>query len=177
MQWFINLQSSLIVDPSVIPDNFSNCEMIEFSAAEPEIVRDYLRLITLSQGHIIDPSLLERIYLENKRDLRHTVTQVQFWCQFGIGDTRAGADWINWGGKVSDWVISCGTYLDGVEWRQEAAAGEQVVLETIEENHPDLDIEDMIFPQEFPDHRAISHFNVQTREIRFQCIERDCRVP
>ena len=152
-----------LLDPSIIPDNFSNCKVIEFSAAEPEIVRDYLRLITLSQGHIVDPSLLERIYIENKRDLRKTVTQVQFWCQFGIGDTRSGADWINWGGKVSDWVVSRGTYLDGLEWRQEAAAGEQVVLEAIEEAHSDLDIEDMMFPREFP-HKTISSQSIFERE-------------
>jgi hypothetical protein len=153
-----------LLDPSVIPDNFSNCKVIEFSAAEPEIVRDYLRLITLSQGHIVDPGLLERIYIENKRDLRKTLMQAQFWCQFGIGDTRGGADWINWGGNVSDWVVSRGTYSDGVEWRQEAAAGEQVVLETVEEAHSDLDIEDMMFPQEFPDHQTISTQTMLKRE-------------
>jgi len=115
---------------------------------------------------------LESVYLENKRDLRRTIAQVQFWCQFGIGDTRAGADWINWGGKVSDWVISRGTYLDGVEWRQEAAAGEQVVLETIEEAHSDLDIEDMMFPQEFPHHQTIpSHSMFKQRNSVFNALE------
>ena len=138
--------------------------MIEFSPADPEIVRDYLRLITLSQGHIIDPSLLERIYLEKRRDLRQTITQIQFWCQFGIGDSRGGAEWLNWGGIESDWVISRGTYLDGVEWRQAAAAGEQTVLETIEEAVPDLDIEDMILPQEFQDQHAMTSSSMFKRQ-------------
>jgi len=149
-----------MLDSSVIPENFSNCKMIEFSPAEPEVVRDYLRLITLSQGHIIDPSLLERIYLENKRDIRQTLAQVQFWCQFGIGDTRGGADWIDWGGNVSDWVVSHGTYLEGVEWRQEKAAGEEAVLETIEDAHPDMDIEDMMIPQDYPNHQTMSQHSM-----------------
>jgi hypothetical protein len=146
----------LIIDLSLIPENFANCKTIEFSPADPEIVRDYLRLITLSQSHIIDPRLLERVYLTNKRDLRQTITQVQFWCQFGVGDSRGGAEWLNWGGIESDWVISRGTYLDGVEWRQKVAAGEQIVLEMVEEAFPDLDIENLIFPQDFQNQHTVS---------------------
>ena len=121
--------------------------MIRCSPADSGIVRDYLRLITLSQGHIINPTLLERIYLGTKRDLRRTLTQLQFWCQFGVGDTRSGAEWINWGGKETDWVMSRGTYLDGVEWRQESLRGEDTVLEAVEVAVPDVDIEEMTFPQ------------------------------
>lgn len=138
----------LTSDPSVIPENFANCKFIEFSAADPEIVLEYLRLITLSQGHIIDPTLLEQIYLKTKRDLRQTLAQVQFWCQFGVGDSRCGADWINWGGQESDWVMSRGTYTEGVEWRQEKEIGIEMVLETVEEVVPDLDIEGMIWPRD-----------------------------
>src|SRR5271170_8206534 len=125
--------------------------MIEFTPADPEIVRDYLQLITLSQAHIIDPQLLETIYLRNKRDLRRTLTQIQFWCQFGIGDTRGGAEWINWNDVQTDWMISHGTIHDGVEWRQENVLGSDTVLEIVETDHPGLDIEDLFFPRHFHD--------------------------
>jgi hypothetical protein len=138
--------------------------MIEFSPVDPEIIRDYLRLITLCQGHIIDPNLLERMYLENNQDLRKTITQIQFWCQFGIGDSRGGTEWINWSGIESDWMISRGTCQDGVQWRQQASSGEQAVLETIEETTSDLDIEEMLIPQELHDNLATSSKSIFKRQ-------------
>ena len=115
------------------------------------MVREYLQIVTLSQGHIIDPNLLERLYLESKRDLRQTLMKVQFWCQLSIGDSRSGAEWINWGGSELDWVMSRGTYLDGVEWRQEAGLGEESVLETVEIECPGVDVEDLMVPHHFED--------------------------
>ena len=81
-----------MVDASTIPENFANCMRIEFLPPESSLVRDYLQLITLSQGHIIDPPVLEKLYLDNKLDFRKTLTELQFWCQFGVGDRRSGAE-------------------------------------------------------------------------------------
>ena len=124
---------------------------IEFLPPEPSLVRDYLRLITLSQGHIIDPPLLEKFYLENNLDFRKTLMELQFWCQFSVGDRRSGAEWINWGGIPSDWVISRDTFVDGVNWRHQVSLGPDTVLQTLEEEVPELDLEDMIFPTDFHD--------------------------
>jgi hypothetical protein len=125
--------------------------MIEFTPADEGIVRDFLQIITLSEGHIIDPTILERCYIQSKKDLRRTLSTVQFWCQFGVGDTRGGAEWLNWHGKADDWVMSKDTFTESVKWRQETAAGLQVVLETTEDMSPELDLEDLLFPQEFQD--------------------------
>jgi len=76
---------------------------------------------------------------------------VQFWCQFGVGDTRSGADWLNWDGKAEDWVISRGTVVDGVEWRQETADGLDTLLEVVEDSKPEVDLEEMLFPTEYND--------------------------
>lgn len=114
-------------------------------------MRDYLQLITLSQGHIIDPPLLEKFYLENNLDFRKTLMELQFWCQFSVGDRRSGAEWINWGGIPSDWVISRDTFVDGVNWRHQVSLGPDTVLQTLEEEVPELDLEDMIFPTDFHD--------------------------
>jgi len=141
----------LTVDVSGIPPTFQSCRTIEFTPADQGVVRDFLRIITLSQGHLIDPNVLERCYVESKKDLRKTLSTVQFWCQFGVGDTRGGAEWLNWHGKPDDWVMSKNTLTESVKWRQEAAAGLQVVLETTEDMSPDLDLEDLLFPQEFHD--------------------------
>ena len=140
------------LDPSVIPENFSNCKMIEFVPSDDEIlIRDYLQLITISQGHIVDPSQLNVIYLQARRDLRKTITQLQFWCQFGVGDSRCGAEWINWDGNESDWVMSRGTYVNGIDWRQQSSAGEEVVLETAEDVFPNLDLEHLLLPNRIDD--------------------------
>jgi len=137
----------LILDDSVVPASFTNCKRIEFKPAPSNVVREYLRIITLAQGHIIDPKILENIYIESKSDLRRTIMKVQFWCQFGVGDPRCGADWINWDGKKSDVVISNRTIQNGVEWRQETAFGNDVVLETMEDNLPELDLEEILVPK------------------------------
>lgn len=115
------------------------------------MVRDYLQIITLAQGHIIDTDVLEKIYIESNRTLRQTLARLQFWCQFGVGDTRSGAEWINWDGKADDWVISQGTITDGVEWRQEAACGPATLLGMVEDAFPDLDLETLFFPSEYYD--------------------------
>jgi hypothetical protein len=153
-----------MIDSSLIPPIFANCKVIEFGPADPTLVRDYLRLITLSQGHILEPNLLERIYLESKRDLRQTLTRIQFWCQFGVGDKRSGAEWIDWGGREEDLVVSNGTYTDNVEWRQESASGEHQVLETVEETVPDLDIEGLFFPRQYQDQLTNSPMSMFKRQ-------------
>jgi len=89
---------------------------------------------------------------------------LQFWCQLGIGDSRSGAEWINWGGSESDWVMSRGTYLDGVEWRQEAALGEESVLETVEIESPEVDVEDLMVPHHFQDVPDVSQRSMFKRQ-------------
>lgn len=140
-----------MIDTSGIPQNFINCRTIEFTPANEGVVRDFLRIITLSQGHIIDPVILERYYIESKKDLRKTLLTVQFWCQFGVGDARGGAEWLNWNGQEDDWIMSKDTLTESVNWRQETAAGLEVILETAEDISPDLDLEDLVFPQHFHD--------------------------
>lgn len=131
--------------------------MIEFIPATDQVLlQDYLSLIALSQGHILDSSQLYSLYLDAQRDLRKTIAQLQFWCQFGVGDSRSGAEWINWNGNESDCVMSRGTYIHGIEWRQHAAAGDHVVLETVESGAQDIDLEHMIFPKRIDDELATS---------------------
>ena len=152
------------VDASTIPENFVNCMRIEFLPPESSLVRDYLQLITLSQGHIIDPPVLEKLYLDNKLDFRKTLTELQFWCQFSVGDRRGGAEWINWGGIPSDWVMSRNTLVDGITWRQEISLGPDTVLQTLEEQVPELHLEDMIFPHEFHDKLTNSPISIFKRQ-------------
>ena len=153
-----------MVDASTIPENFANCMRIEFLPPDSSLVRGYLQLIALSQGHIIDPLVLEKLYLDNKFDFRKTLTELQFWCQFSVGDKRSGAEWINWGGIPSDWVMSRNTLVDGITWRQEISLGPDTVLQTLEEQVPELDLEDMIFPHEFHDKLTNSPISIFKRQ-------------
>lgn len=101
--------------------------------------------------------------MESKRDLRQTLAKVQFWCQFSIGDSRQGAEWINWGGSPTDWVVSHGTYLDGVEWRQETAVGEETVLEILEQEN-EFDVDDLMMPLHFKDLPGVSPQSLMKRQ-------------
>ena len=137
---------------------------IEFLPPEPLLVTNYLQLITLSQGHLIDPPVLEKLYLDNNYDFRKTLMEAQFWCQFGVGDNRSGGEWINWGGIPSEWVMSRNTFVDGVNWRQEVSLGPDTVLQTLEEEVPELDLEDMMFPHEFRDKLTDSPISMFKRQ-------------
>jgi hypothetical protein len=135
-------------DVCVLPTRFARCKTIEFLPASEDLVRDYLRLITLCQGHLIDPTVLEATYLSLKRDLRQTLTTLQFWCQFGLGDARCGTDWLNWDGGPDSRVLSRDTLLQDTPWRQFRLLGRPAVLEEVES---ELDLEELFCPSYFED--------------------------
>jgi hypothetical protein len=81
-------------------------------------------------------------------DLRRTLTELQFWCQFGVGDRRCGGEWIDWGGKPSNWLMSEKTLRPDTEWRQIEQLGESEVLGTMEEMIPNLNLEQILMPSE-----------------------------
>lgn len=86
---------------------------------------DYLLLLAANEGHLIKRLELGRLYNVHKGDLRAMITELNFWCQMGIGDRRAGLDWIltrfpvgcdiDDGGGVKR-VISDNSYVTGMGW-------------------------------------------------------------
>ncbi|KAF8425196.1 hypothetical protein EV426DRAFT_561615 [Tirmania nivea] len=95
---------------------------------------DYLLLLAANEGHLLRRIDLAHLYNAHKGDLRAIITELNFWCQMGVGDRTAGLDWILTrfpaGCDVDDdggvrRVISEDSYLSGMGWipREEADDG------------------------------------------------------
>jgi hypothetical protein len=54
--------------------------------------------------------------------------------------------------------------MDNMEWRQESASGEDLVLASVEETVPDLDIEGLFFPLQYQDELANSPMSMFKRQ-------------
>ncbi|KAF8429886.1 hypothetical protein BGX38DRAFT_1146935 [Terfezia claveryi] len=95
------------------------------------LMTDYLLLLAANEGHILERIDVSRLYNVHRGDLRAIITELNFWCQMGIGDRRAGLDWILTRFPVGHdtsgpkRVISENSFLSGMGWipREEADDG------------------------------------------------------
>lgn len=83
-------------DISMLPDNVvSNYgDSIYFSKPKFSLVVDIAFLIALCEGHLVDRQTIEELTHSCHLDLRMVLTQLQFWCQMGIGGRKSGIDWM-----------------------------------------------------------------------------------
>lgn len=83
-------------DESLVPvDTLPLQALLRFEAPALELAADYLLLIAANEGHILERSSTEVLYQSSHFDLRHSIAQLQFWCQMSVGDRRSGIDWVN----------------------------------------------------------------------------------
>ncbi|KAL5598694.1 hypothetical protein BROUX41_003393 [Berkeleyomyces rouxiae] len=59
---------------------------------EPSV--DALLLIAACEGHVLHRQAVEELWASRKGDLRAVLAELQFWCQFGVGDVKGGFDWL-----------------------------------------------------------------------------------
>ncbi|KAH7308025.1 hypothetical protein B0I35DRAFT_483319 [Stachybotrys elegans] len=99
--------------------------IFRFSPPPTDLAVDACLLIAANEGHALQRSAVETLYESRGNDLRATITELNYWCQIGVGDRRGGFDWfyLRWP-KGSDLdengdvvrVISEGTYCRGMGW-------------------------------------------------------------
>jgi hypothetical protein len=99
--------------------------IFRFSPAPPGLAVDLCLLIAANEGHALQRSAIEALYSSRRNDLRATITELNYWCQIGVGDRKGGFDWfyLRWP-KGSDLdengdvvrVISEDTYQKGMGW-------------------------------------------------------------
>ncbi|KAF4551240.1 ATPase-like protein 8 [Elsinoe fawcettii] len=99
--------------------------ILRLTPAPVDLAADYLLLMAAQEGHLISREAVYLLYEHKKCDLRASITELQFWCQMGIGDPRGGLSWIfqrypagtgvDENGNVQR-VISDGSYHAGMGW-------------------------------------------------------------
>ncbi|PTB38031.1 uncharacterized protein TrAFT101_012078 [Trichoderma asperellum] len=111
---------------SIVPIDTLNLHGIfRFSPAPHGPAVDLCLLIAANEGHALQRSAVEALYNSRNKDLRATITELNYWCQIGVGDRKGGFDWfyLRWP-KGSDLdengdvvrVISEDTYYKGMGW-------------------------------------------------------------
>ncbi|XP_044718905.1 ATPase family associated with various cellular activities (AAA) domain-containing protein [Hirsutella rhossiliensis] len=113
-------------DENLIPiQSLSLHGIFRFSAPPASLAVDLCLLIAANEGHALGRLAVESLYRSRGEDLRATISELNFWCQIGIGDRKGGFDWFypRWpkGSDLDDngdvvRVISDGTYLHGMGW-------------------------------------------------------------
>jgi DNA polymerase III delta prime subunit len=90
-----------------------------------ELATDYMLVLAGREGHVLERQAISDLYRSKRRDLRASITELNFWCQMSVGDRKGGLEWLyqRWPpGKDVDEngrllrVASEGTYQSGMGW-------------------------------------------------------------
>lgn len=113
-------------DESVLPmQSLSLYAIIRMVIPPPDLAVDYMLLVAACEGHIIKREAVKGLYEARGLDLRATMTELDFWCQFAIGDVKGGLEWYYPRAPASKHVdehestirvVSDGTYRTGMGW-------------------------------------------------------------
>lgn len=97
--------------------------VLRFTSPPTDLAVDYLLSIAACEGHVLKRSAVQSLYETRGLDLRASIMELNYWCQFGVGSLRGGLDWfysrfprgsdIDKDGKIIR-VVSEGTYQAGM---------------------------------------------------------------
>ncbi|TGJ78356.1 hypothetical protein E0Z10_g10408 [Xylaria hypoxylon] len=99
--------------------------IFRFCSPPTDLAVDMLLLIAANEGHALRRHAVDALYESRGHDLRGAITELNYWCQIGVGDLRGGFDWFypRWpkGSDVDEEgqtirVVSQGTYHAGMGW-------------------------------------------------------------
>ncbi|KUJ21684.1 P-loop containing nucleoside triphosphate hydrolase protein [Mollisia scopiformis] len=99
--------------------------IIRMNPPPVDLAVDYMLLVAACEGHVLERESVQTLYESRNMDLRASLTDLDFWCQFAIGDQKNGLNWY-----ISRWpkgtdidedgnmirVVSEKTYQVGMGW-------------------------------------------------------------
>ncbi|ODA77057.1 hypothetical protein RJ55_07575 [Drechmeria coniospora] len=113
-------------DENLVPlQSLSLHGIFRFQAPPANLAVDLCLLIAANEGHALGRAAVESLYRSRGNDLRAAISELNYWCQIGVGDRRGGSDWFysRWpkGSDIDEHgdvvrVVSEGTYLAGMGW-------------------------------------------------------------
>ncbi|KAI1373064.1 P-loop containing nucleoside triphosphate hydrolase protein [Hypoxylon crocopeplum] len=113
-------------DEALIPlHNLNLHGIFRLSSPPRDLAVDYLLLVAANEGHALRKHAAETLYNSRGHDLRASITELNYWCQIGVGDVQGGFNWFypRWprGSDVDEEgdrirVVSQDTYRAGMGW-------------------------------------------------------------
>lgn len=105
------------VDECLIPFNDMALHGIfRLGVCPEELATDYLTLVACHEGHLIKREAVSALYRAKRFDLRAALTELQFYCQMALGDTKGGLEWMLLDRQRDRRVVSEDTYSKGIGW-------------------------------------------------------------
>ena len=113
-------------DESLLPlEDMILHAILRFTRAPEQLATDYLLLVACNEGHILSRDAVLNLYESKDFDLRASMTELNFYCQMAVGDTKGGLEWMLIKPALTNphdvnreplRVISEGTYQTGMGW-------------------------------------------------------------
>ena len=113
-------------DESMLPlDDMDLYAILRFAHAPEQLAIDYMLLVACNEGHLLSRGAVLDLYKSKGSDLRASMTELNFFCQMAVGDTKGGLEWMlskrsaigsdeQKGEQLR--VVSDGTYQTGMGW-------------------------------------------------------------
>ncbi|MCJ1281488.1 hypothetical protein MMC26_000808 [Xylographa opegraphella] len=82
-------------DESLLPlDDMLLHAIFHFVPPPDDLATDYLMLVAGNEGHLLSRESIATLYRAKQRDVRASITELNFWCQMAVGDAKGGLEWM-----------------------------------------------------------------------------------